>query len=92
MAYAADLPRAELVALDLAHVDRAQGMLTVRGKGNKTRTVYLRGGTQAALDGRLTVRGAHDGPLFTRLTTRGKALQPDQRLTSQTVHNVFATG
>lgn len=65
--YGSGVRLAELVALDLRHLDLANGFATVTGKGNKTRVVPL--GSHAAeavrrwLDTR-RVAGAND-PLFT---------------------------
>jgi site-specific recombinase XerD len=44
----------------VANYDREHGRLTVRGKGNKTRLVYVAGGAKLAVDAWLAVRA----PLF----------------------------
>jgi integrase len=62
--YGCGLRRAEVVALDLAHVDRAGGALRVLGKGNKERAVPMPPGTARALEAWLAVRGGEAGPLF----------------------------
>jgi site-specific recombinase XerC len=62
--YGCGLRRAEVVALDLADYDHADGSLRVRGKGNKERRAYLAAGAQAALDDWLQLRGDTPGPLF----------------------------
>lgn len=62
---ATGLRRSEIVALNLADYDPLSGALKVRrGKGNKGRVVYVRGGAAAMLADWLTLRGGADGPLF----------------------------
>lgn len=85
--YACGLRRAELVSLDLADFDPEMGQLTVRGKGNKTRSAYVRNGAKAALEDWLTIRGASPGPLFWPARKGGK-LYPD-RLTTQAVYHLL---
>src|SRR5439155_10689840 len=80
--YSAGLRRAEAVALALADLDPATGVLTVRhGKGNKARTVPVRNGAQAALAAWLEARGPEPGPLFLPVRKGGKleprAMTPD---------------
>jgi site-specific recombinase XerD len=62
--YAAGLRRAEVVALDLEHFDASSGGLTVRGKGNKERKVYITNGALAAVEAWLRHRGDTPGPLL----------------------------
>lgn len=70
--------RSEVVALQLADYDRADGRLTIRsGKGKKDRTIYVFGGAQTALDDWLVLRGQDGGPIFTS-TTRAGAAMTDQ--------------
>jgi site-specific recombinase XerC len=62
--YGAGLRRAEVVALDLADLDRDSGALRVHGKGNKERLAYVPQGGRLALDEWLALRGVEPGPLF----------------------------
>ncbi len=64
--WGAGLRRAEAAALALADVADASETirLTVRGKGNKTRSAYLAGGAVEALRAWLPIRGDAPGPLF----------------------------
>jgi integrase len=67
--------RSEVVALQLADYDRADGRLTIRsGKGKKDRTIYISGGAQTALDDWLTLRGDRDGAIFTSTTRSGQPI------------------
>lgn len=63
--YNAGLRRFEAVALMLSDYDPQTGALTVlRGKGNKTRIVYVANGAARALDAWIAVRGDEPGTLF----------------------------
>ena len=90
--YGAGLRRAEVAALSVPDYAVLDGALVVRGKGNKVRTAYLRGGAAQALAAWLAVRGTNadrDGgaPIFTRIY-KGGAVTP-YRLTPQAVLNVL---
>lgn len=87
VSYACGLRRAEIVNLDLGNFDAAQGILTVRGKRNKTRTVPIENGARAALDDWLAARGNEPGPLFVRIGKGHKMTM--ERLTTQAVYYVF---
>lgn len=91
LAYATGARRAELVNLDQAHVLATDSgyTVTIRGKGNKTRTAYLVGAFAAALGDWLAVRGDQAGPLFTRLQSGGPAGDQAGRLTSQTIYHLM---
>jgi integrase len=91
LAYATGARRAELVALDLAHVLATDHgyTVTIKGKGNKTRTAYLVGTFAAVLGDWLAVRGAVAGPLFTRIQTGGPAGDQAGRLTSQAIYHLM---
>ena len=63
---------AEVSNLRLADLDLATGGLTIkRGKGGKTRRVYLSGGALQAVADWLEVRGEHPGPLFSKIRKDG---------------------
>jgi len=64
VAYACGLRRSEIVNLDLEHFSAGAGVLTVAGKGGKTRTVPIQNGARGALGDWLAVRGSEAGPLF----------------------------
>jgi len=90
--YGAGLRRAEVVALSLPDYAAEDGALMVRGKGNKVRVAYLRGGAAQALAAWLTVRGPSAGrdgttPLFTRIY-KGGTVTP-YRLTPQAVLDIL---
>jgi site-specific recombinase XerD len=87
VAVAGGLRRAEIVALDVANVNQAGGVLTVKGKRNKTRTVPLPDGALAAVRDWLDVRGASAGPLFVRIGKGDKV--SDERLSTQAVYSIF---
>lgn len=69
------LRRAEIAGLQLEDYDQAGQVLTVRGKGNKTRTVHLAPGVDDALADWLHIRGLADGPLFLVINKGGRVLQ-----------------
>lgn len=85
---AGGLRRSEVVALNLSDFDERDGKLVIRGKGNKTRTAYVRGGARDALDDWLAVRGGADGPLFWRLQAGGSAGNLHERLTDQAIYGI----
>jgi integrase len=58
------LRRAEVVALDLADVDRSTGGLRVRGKGGRERVAWLTNGSRAAVEAWIEARGTEPGALF----------------------------
>jgi site-specific recombinase XerC len=78
----------EVVALDLADVDRETGALRVRGKGRKERRAYLAGGSLEALGAWLEVRETEPGPLFWQ-STPGREVVP-ARLSAQGVARICA--
>jgi len=65
------LRRAEAVTLDVKDYDRANGKLTVRGKGGVKREVYCRNEVQDAVEDWLQVRGDRDGRLLLEVTRHG---------------------
>ena len=68
------LRRAELAGLLIDDYDQAGGVLTVRGKGNKTRTVHVAPGVDDALADWLHVRGEQAGALFLAINKGGRIL------------------
>jgi integrase len=68
------LRRAEIAGLGLNDYDQANQVLTVKGKGNKTRTVHVAAGVDDALADWLHVRGAGPGALFLSINKGGRVL------------------
>lgn len=67
------LRRSEAAGLDVSDYARVTGELRVRvGKGRKERVVYALGGTAAALDDWLVVRGMDPGRLFVCVRKGGR--------------------
>jgi integrase/recombinase XerC len=56
--YSSGLRLAEMVAVDLHDIDRSAGLITVTGKGNRTRTLPVGRVAMAAIDAWLAVRPA----------------------------------
>lgn len=65
--YSAGVRLAELVGIDLRHLDLANGLVTVTGKGNKTRVAPLGAPAVAAIKAWLATRAdrSPEAPLFT---------------------------
>ncbi len=81
------LRRAEVVSLDVAHVDLDKSVLWVLGKGQTERVpLTLPDPTRAALVAWLAVRGAAPGPLFVNFDRARKGL--GQRLTGRSLHRI----
>ena len=64
LAYGGGLRRSEIVGLDLGSYDPSTGALTIIGKGNKQRVVYMTNGSADALEAWLARRGNEPGPLL----------------------------
>lgn len=87
VAYSCGLRRAEIVGLDLADFNRADGVFTVKGKRNKVRTVPIQNGARAAVEDWLAIRGEDAGPLFWHVRKGGAIL--NRRMTTQAVYYIF---
>lgn len=87
LAYAGGLRRAEVVALNRDDLDTVTGVLTVRGKRSKTRTVPVHNGALAALCAWLAVRGDAPGALFYPVRKGGH--MHAGRLSTQAVYSAF---
>ena len=70
--YGVGLRRAEAVALQLADYGRNDGALSVRGKGNRQRSVFASNGAKRAVDAWIAVRGAAPGPLLCPVDKGGR--------------------
>lgn len=80
----AGLRRAELVGLELSHLDEDRGVLYAIGKGNKERQAYLPDNALRAVKYWISqVRGNDSGPLFCRIRKGGDVT--GERLSSQSV-------
>jgi site-specific recombinase XerD len=80
------LRRGELVALDLGDYDAAGAVLTVMGKGNKQRRVFVVDGVAGALADWLTVRGGAAGALFVGVAPANRG----GRLTTQAIYDMLS--
>jgi integrase/recombinase XerC len=75
--YSSGLRLAELIALDLEHIDLAEGLVTVTGKGNKTRTVPIGRLALQALRDWLPLRAGADVPHRALFISRlGRRIRP----------------
>lgn len=82
------LRRAEVVSLDLEHLDIAGESVSIMGKGRRERiSLTLPEPTCEALAEWISFRGEEDGPLFTSL---GKGGAPGGRLTGRGLHKIVA--
>lgn len=78
LAWATGARRSELAGLRLDDYNRTaedEGDLSIRGKGDKVRTVYVYDGAGAALADWLTLRGPDPGPLFLGVDKAGHILR-----------------
>src|SRR5882724_1747991 len=83
----AGLRRSEVVALQVTDWNPETRALTIGGKGNKQRLVYLEGGFALALTDWIQVRGTDAGPLFMPVRKDGLILW--RSITDQTVYNLL---
>ena len=82
------LRRAELIQLDFEHFDQQDRSLSVLGKGNKERRVFLPDGAfKRLLVWIETVRGCRKGPLFCRIRRHDDLTYA--RLSSQAVYHIL---
>jgi len=81
---AGGLRREEVIKLDLADYNPADGGLKVEGKRGKDRIVYLENGALEALQDWLHARGSEPGPLFQPINRGGTIT--NRRLTTQAVY------
>ena len=69
------LRRAEAAAADIADYDAREGVLRVRGKGDRARLAYAPPGARAALEAWLAVRGQAPGPLLAPVLKAGAVVR-----------------
>jgi integrase len=79
--------RAELASASLQDLSPDQGGLTVLGKGNREREVFLNADARRYLGAWLDVRGHEPGPLFTAVNKAGK-IRPVGHLAPSTVRDI----
>lgn len=99
--YSTTLRRSEVASLQLRDYDaRAQSLKVVKGKGRKDRLVYLADTAHEALQAWVQLRGQDAGPLFCRITPRGRKdkdgsiersyhIRPERGLTDQAIYNLL---
>jgi site-specific recombinase XerD len=85
--YGVGLRRSELVRLDVADFDSANGVLTISGKGNEARTAYVVEQARTVLERWLRVRGIATGPMFFPLTESGHLVL--KRLTCEGIAQIL---
>jgi site-specific recombinase XerD len=85
--FSTGLRLAELCALD-RYIDLGRGELSVRGKGNKLRVVFLSPGAKTAIKTYLDKRGDAEPALFVSLTKKGQVIG---RVTPRSVERMVAT-
>jgi len=85
--FSTGLRLAELCSLD-RYVDLGRGELSVRGKGNKLRVVFLSPGAKSAIKNYLDKRGDAEQALFVSLTKNGRVIG---RVTPRSVERMVAT-
>lgn len=86
--FGAGLRVGELCGLDLPDLTPDTGELKVRkAKRRKQRTAYIQGGSLAAVQDWLQVRGSEDGPLFCPVNKAGRVTV--RAITTQAVHERF---
>jgi integrase/recombinase XerD len=83
--YGCGLRRAELAALDVGSLDVETWALTVQGKGNKQRTVYVAEAGRTAVRAWLDIRGDEPGPLFCAVYGEGVGRVELRRMASTTI-------
>lgn len=78
--------RAEIASIDYAAVDLDAGKITVTGKGNKQRVVYVANGGLQALRDWASIRGEHPGAFLHPIRRGGRVIVRDRGMTSQSVY------
>jgi site-specific recombinase XerD len=90
LAWSSGLRRSEIADLKLGNWQRTQGQqLEIRGKGNKTRQVYIHSGAGAWLRAWLHVRGLETGPFFCPILKGGK-VQRRRGLSDEALAQILA--
>lgn len=92
-AYYGGLRREEIVSLNVENVtknDKGNYQVIVKGKGNKTRTIYLTDSAAKLMHDYLNQRGTIGGALFTRLSSNS-TIHTGTRLSSQAIYKMLAS-
>lgn len=93
--FSCGLRRNEVTKLNLSDYDSSRERLSILGKRNKERTVYLVNEAAMAMSDWLQVRGSWEGALFPSFNGRPRKLAnhrnelTNRRMTNQTVYNVL---
>lgn len=87
LGYGLGLRRVEISRAQIADYDQHKQVLTVRGKGNKLRTLPIEGGARQALEKWLAIRGDESGLLFYGINKAGQ--MHTKSLNTQSIHNLF---
>ena len=88
MFYATGIRRDELAGIQMQDIDLTGGVITVLGKGNKERTVYLSGQLQHLFDMWLRHRTGQPGYLFPPILKSGR-IKLGERLTGEGVYYIL---
>ncbi len=86
--FGAGLRRAELVGLEFEDLRADEGVVVVRGKGDRRRRVSLPSGTLLALRAWLAHRGSQPGPLLWPVRSNGQLLA-HRALTEQAIYHLL---
>jgi site-specific recombinase XerC len=84
--YPGGLRRSEAAGLDIKDWDAGSRSLTVRGKGDRERVVFVDSGAGAAITEWLTHRSSDAGPLFTPVGKNGRVTV--RRLSSSAIYQI----
>lgn len=87
--YNTGVRREEAVRLNVEHFDPHEGRLTVLGKRNKERTVYLGEAAHRALTAWLNVRGRRHGPLLVPVHRNGHVNRTLRRLSPAGIYQAL---
>lgn len=83
--YGTGIRRSELAALRLA--DYADGVLKVRGKGNKSRLAYVVGEPRSLLERWMETRGTAEGGLFVPIVKSGRV--GTRPISAESLHGIL---
>jgi len=87
IAYAAGLRRSEIANLGMTDYNQVECKITVTGKRNKTRNIYISASACEVLGKWLSVRGDADGAIFLTINKGGN--MSDKGMSQQSVYDVI---